>query len=123
VKVGAAEYFQQNNNILKYQYPIFKAKKLIKNYNEAVGFALEHTQIDGKYWINLPKLGFDLHPYTAIYYPYFIYEIGTLYQEVGESQKALQAFEHLLDLWKNADEDMLLYKKTKQIVSELKAAL
>ena len=39
-------------------------------------------------------------------YPKYHYRLAKLYEEKGDTQKAIQRYQHFLTIWKNADEDL-----------------
>jgi non-specific serine/threonine protein kinase len=117
----AIDNFSKSGTSLKYRYPLLLAYKLNKDYEKGIRLGEKLTPLGGKNIIRLPDMWINY--YNTLYYSYFIYELGTVYELSGDNKKALQTYEHIINVWKDADKDIPLYKKTIQKIDNLKDVL
>ena len=86
------------NKLIFYCYPIVKTRALSGDVHAAID-ELEDMLVWG-------RATMDYGSYSPLIYPYALYTLGTLYEQTGETTRAIQTYEQLLGIWKDADEDI-----------------
>jgi tetratricopeptide (TPR) repeat protein len=70
--------------------------------------------------LKLQKIYSNNMGYRPLYYPKSFYLLGKIYEAKGDTSKAIKNYEKLLDIWKNADKDLVDLIDTKIRLMDLK---
>ncbi len=74
--------------------------------------ALRHTQVRLRYFI--PRIW-----QRPFYYAKSFYGLGRVYEQQGDTALAIENYEKFLDLWKNADKDLVDLIDAKERLAKL----
>jgi len=66
---------------------------------------------------------YNTQGFRSAYYPKSFYLLGKIYEQKGEPELAIKNYAKLLELWKNADEDLLDLIDARERLAKLKAQL
>ena len=125
--IGAVQHFEKScseNQIFIYCYPLARAHALAENIGVAIdvlerGVSRGTVELFYKSRVS-PEVTGKWDFYFTLYYPHALFFLGTLYEQTGETTKAIQTYEGFLNLWKEADEDLPVLIDAKDRLAKLK---
>lgn len=83
-------------------------------------FKHEDLEKGEKYLLQAQNVYDNQFGWRAVYYPKSLYLLGRIYEKKGDTSLAIDSYEKLLDLWKNADKDLKELIDARSRVSRLK---
>ncbi len=116
----AVQHFEQAGAHLDsphlYYLPLIQAMVQSGDLAAAIDHLKEMLQIRG-----CCHLDYSYHLFSWLYYPYGVYLLGTLYEQNGQTELAVQKYLQVLDIWRDADDDIPELHDAKQRLAQLKA--
>lgn len=118
----AKQYFEQStkDNDARHLYylPLVNALANSGETEAAIRLLEEMLQTRGCCY-----LGLLFHHSSWLYYPYGLYTLGTLYEQAGKIEPAIQKYRQVLEIWKNADDDIPQLHQAKERLAKLEASV